>query len=78
MKLLKPDMHPILPKDLCLRHIGLTKLNGKYMSQINIPLRGEEKEQFKKLIKTQPVSRLLNPKEKIGDKIPKDFNPRKG
>jgi len=47
------------------------------MSQINIPLRGEEKEQFKKLIKTQPVNRVLNPKEKIGDKIPRDFNPRK-
>jgi hypothetical protein len=47
------------------------------MAQINVPLRGEEKEQFKKLIKTQPVNRVLNLKEKIGDKIPKDFNPRK-
>jgi hypothetical protein len=76
MKLLKPVMHPILPKDHCLRHIGLIRLNGN-MAQINVPLRGEEKEQFKKLIKPKQAGKLLNPQEKIGDKIPKDFNPRK-
>jgi len=47
------------------------------MSQMNVPLRGEEKEQFKKLIKPKQAVKLLNPQEKIGDKIPKDFNPRK-
>ncbi len=48
------------------------------MAQMNIPLKGEEKEQFKKLLKPQQPGRLLNPQEKIGNKIPKDFNPRKG
>lgn len=48
------------------------------MAQINVPLRGEEKEQFKKLIKPQQPGRLLNPQEKIGEKSKKDFYPRQG
>jgi hypothetical protein len=48
------------------------------MAQINVPLRGEEKEQFKKLLKPQQPGRLLNPQEKIGDKSQKDFHPRQG
>ena len=47
------------------------------MAQMNVPLTGKEKEQFKSLIKPQQGGKLLNPQEKIGDKIPKDFNPRK-
>lgn len=48
------------------------------MAQLNVPLRGEEKEQFKKLLKPQQPGRLLNPKEKIGEKSTKDFYPRQG
>jgi len=47
------------------------------MSQMNVPLTGKEKEQFSKLVKPKQAGKLLNPQEKIGDKIPKDFNPRK-
>jgi len=47
------------------------------MSQMNVPLTGKEKEQFNKLVKPKQAGKLLNPQEKIGDKIPKDFNPRK-
>jgi hypothetical protein len=47
------------------------------MSQMNVPLTGKEKEQFKSMIKPKQAGKLLNPQEKIGDKIPKDFNPRK-
>jgi len=35
---------------------------------MNVPLRGEEKDSFKKLIKPQQPNKLLNPKDKIGDK----------
>jgi hypothetical protein len=47
------------------------------MSQMNVPLTGKEKEQFNKLVKPKQAGKLLNPQEKIGNKIPKDFNPRK-
>lgn len=35
---------------------------------MNVPLRGEEKEGFKKLLKPQQPNKLLNPKDKIGEK----------
>ena len=47
------------------------------MSQMKVPLTGKDKEQFKSMIKPKQACKLLNPQEKIGDKIPKDFNPRK-
>ncbi len=47
------------------------------MAQMNVPLMGKEKEQFKSILKQQGAPKLVNPKEKIGEKIPKDFNARK-
>jgi hypothetical protein len=38
------------------------------MAVMNTPLRGEEKDSFKKLLKPQQQNKLLNPKEKIGEK----------
>jgi hypothetical protein len=47
------------------------------MAQMNVPLTGKEKDQFKSALKPQGTPKILNPKEKIGEKIPKDFNARK-
>lgn len=47
------------------------------MAQMNVPLTGKEKEQFKSMIKPKQGGRLLNPQEKIGEKSTKDFHPRK-
>ena len=33
---------------------------------MNVPLRGEEKEAFKKLLKPQQPNKPVNPKEKLG------------
>jgi hypothetical protein len=46
------------------------------MAQMNVPLTGKEKDQFKDTLKKQGTPKILNPKEKIGEKIPKSFNPR--
>lgn len=40
---------------------------------INERLSGKETEQLKSMLKQQPKPKLLDPKEKIGDKIPKQF-----
>lgn len=47
------------------------------MAQLNVPLTGKEKEQFKSMIKPKQGGRIVNPQEKIGEKSVKDFNPRK-
>jgi len=43
--------------------IGLTKLSGKYMAQMNVPLTGKEKEQFKSVLKQQGAPKLLDSKD---------------
>jgi len=35
------------------------------MAQMNVPLTGKEKEQFKNVLKQQSTPKLLEPKEKI-------------
>jgi hypothetical protein len=45
---------------------------------INQKMTSEERKQLSGLLKPQPQNKLVNPQEKIGDKIPKDFNARKG
>lgn len=43
---------------------------------IDLKLTSEQKKQMMGFLKPSTQAKLMNPKEKIGDKIPKDFNPR--
>lgn len=43
---------------------------------IDLKLTSEQKKQMMGFLKPATQAKLMNPKEKIGDKIPKDFNPR--
>jgi hypothetical protein len=43
---------------------------------INVKMSGEERKQLQGLIKPKQENKLVNPQEKIGDKVPKDFNAR--
>jgi len=43
---------------------------------INTKMSPAENKQLQKMIKTKTPNKLVNPKEKIGDKIPKNFNAR--
>lgn len=43
---------------------------------INTKMSPEENKQLQKLIKTKASNKLVNPKEKINEKIPKNFNAR--
>jgi len=45
---------------------------------IDLKLTPEDKKAIAKFTKPTPQGKPMFPKEKIGDKIPKDFNPRKG
>ena len=40
---------------------------------IDLKLTSEQKKQMSSFMKVQPTAKVMNPKEKIGDKIPKDF-----
>jgi len=44
---------------------------------IDLKLTQEQKKQMSAFVKPTPQGKLVYPQEKIGDKIPKDFNPRK-
>jgi len=72
VNLLKQDTQLILLKALCLQHIGPIKLNGKN-KMINTKMSAEERKQLAGLIKPRQDNKLINPQEKIGDKIPKNF-----
>jgi len=43
---------------------------------INQKMSSEERKVLQGLIKPKTENKLVNPQEKIGDKIPKDFNAR--
>jgi len=43
---------------------------------INVKMSTEERKQLQGLIKPKTTNKLVNPQEKIGEKIPKDFNAR--
>jgi len=45
---------------------------------IDLKLTQEQKKQMMGFLKPATLAKLVHPQEKIGDKIPKDFNPRKG
>jgi hypothetical protein len=40
---------------------------------INTKMTLEERKQLQGLVKTRPENKLVNPQEKIGEKIPKNF-----
>jgi len=61
--LLRRDTLRILLKGRYPQLIGLTKLNGKYMAQMNVPLTGKEKEQFKSVLKQQGTPKLFDSKD---------------
>jgi hypothetical protein len=44
---------------------------------ISKTLDSKQKEQLQGILKTRPAPKLLDPKEKIGEKIPKDFMPKR-
>ena len=43
---------------------------------INVKMSADERKQLSGLIKPKTPNKLINPQEKIGEKIPKDFNAR--
>jgi len=43
---------------------------------IDLKLTSEQKKQISSFAKVPKPVKLVNPQEKIGEKIPKDFNPR--
>jgi hypothetical protein len=43
---------------------------------INFKVTTDEKKQINQFAKIPKPVKLVNPQEKIGEKIPKDFNPR--
>lgn len=45
---------------------------------IDLKLTAQERKSIQSFMKPATKAKLINTKEKIGDKIPKDFNPRKG
>ena len=43
---------------------------------IDLKLTSEQKKQMMAFVKPTTQGKLIHPQEKIGEKIPKDFNPR--